>query len=131
MSRSPSCECERCFFCGCVLSSRHEHDHFPLPAPAGGKETVPICLTCHDLKDRIPFLDWPTELVSEWLEALRGNHAAMLLFAQMTADNFRRDALHRACRRRLVELGEPLPQLKRSGEVEWKHPDGSVTAEAA
>jgi hypothetical protein len=131
MTRARACDCERCFFCDCVLSSRHEHDHFPLPAPAGGKETVPICLNCHDLKDRIPFLDWPMELVSEWLEALRGNHAAKLLFAQMTADNFRRDALHRACRERLVELGEPLPRLKRNGDVEWPQADDLSEEEAA
>lgn len=44
--------CKQCFYCDCLLSVRHEHDHFPVPKRAGGVEIVPICLNCHDLKDR-------------------------------------------------------------------------------
>jgi hypothetical protein len=43
----------RCCFCGSPLSSRHEHDHFPRPARHGGDQVFPICLNCHDLKDRM------------------------------------------------------------------------------
>lgn len=49
---------ESCGYCGCTLSSRHEHDHFPVPKRHGGEEVIPICLNCHDLKDRINFNDW-------------------------------------------------------------------------
>lgn len=45
------------------LPTRHEHDHFPVPKAAGGKEVVPVCLNCHDLKDRTLFADWDLELV--------------------------------------------------------------------
>lgn len=54
--------CTRCFYCSQSLSSRHEHDHFPIPASKGGTETVPTCINCHDLKDRIRLRDWNAEL---------------------------------------------------------------------
>jgi hypothetical protein len=51
----PGClDCETCFYCGRLVSPRHEHDHFPIPRRAGGIATVPACINCHDLKDRFP-----------------------------------------------------------------------------
>jgi len=41
------------------LSSRHEHDHFPIQWVFGGEGIVPVCVNCHDLKDRIPVSNWP------------------------------------------------------------------------
>jgi hypothetical protein len=64
VNRTGSCErClendwTECHFCDMPLSKRHEHDHFPTPLFAGGTEVVPICLNCHDLKDRIPLSYW-------------------------------------------------------------------------
>jgi hypothetical protein len=54
------CKCgSPCFYCGSDLAGRyHEHDHFPLPWRHGGRTTVPACGDCHDMKDRISFLDW-------------------------------------------------------------------------
>lgn len=49
---------ETCVYCGSGLSSRHEHDHFPIPKRHGGEEVYPVCLNCHDLKDRIRLDDW-------------------------------------------------------------------------
>lgn len=68
----PAClDCRECFYCGAALSTRHEHDHFPIPFDDGGKRTVPACINCHDLKDRIPLDEWPDGLarraVTEWL----------------------------------------------------------------
>lgn len=53
------CHDETCFFCENYLSSRHEHDHYPIPARAGGTETVAVCVNCHDLKDRMSVVQWP------------------------------------------------------------------------
>ena len=39
-----------CLVCNAPAS---EMDHFPLQRQHGGKETVPLCIGCHDLKDRI------------------------------------------------------------------------------
>lgn len=58
-------DCGPCFYCGVTLSPRHEHDHFPTPARAGGEDVVPTCLNCHDFKDRVALGNWPAELVLE------------------------------------------------------------------
>ncbi|GAA5037293.1 hypothetical protein ACFQRL_13365 [Microbacterium fluvii] len=50
------------------LSSRHEHDHFPLQWTFGGEGTVPTCVNCHDLKDRVPLLSWPLIAVAAGFE---------------------------------------------------------------
>lgn len=55
-----ACGCTSCFYCESPLSVRHEHDHFPVPFRLSGIDTVPTCLNCHDLKDRIALADWPT-----------------------------------------------------------------------
>lgn len=50
---------DRCYYCEMYLSTRHEHDHFPLQWTYGGEGTVPVCVNCHDLKDRLPLERWP------------------------------------------------------------------------
>lgn len=57
------CDCETCFYCYRPLARRHEHDHFPVPAEAGGTAWVPVCLTCHDLVDRE---DLTASVLSGW-----------------------------------------------------------------
>jgi hypothetical protein len=47
-----------CFYCGNTAAKRHEHDHYPVPARAGGAHVVPACYNCHDLKDRVRLCDW-------------------------------------------------------------------------
>lgn len=48
-----------CFFCGrSLVGLRHEHDHFPIPHRHGGREVVPACIACHDLKDRSDLFNW-------------------------------------------------------------------------
>ena len=60
----PKClDCETCFYCSRFVSPRHEHDHFPIPRRAGGSSTVPVCIDCHDLKDRYPLFSWPVHLI--------------------------------------------------------------------
>jgi hypothetical protein len=47
---------ERCYICDrqCLA----EKDHFPVPESLGGNNIMPICKTCHDMKDRVPLADW-------------------------------------------------------------------------
>lgn len=52
-------DCDRCYYCEMYLSTRHEHDHFPLQWTFGGEGTVPVCVNCHDLKDRVSLENWP------------------------------------------------------------------------
>ncbi len=62
-------DCATCFYCDARLSSRHEHDHMPVPARHDGEETVPTCLNCHDLKDRLTLSNWAPEAMFEaWSE---------------------------------------------------------------
>lgn len=63
-----ACPSGRCAYCNAVLSSRHEHDHMPVPARAGGVETVPVCINCHDLKDRMQPAAWNAPELLEQLE---------------------------------------------------------------
>lgn len=46
-------DCDKCHYCDLPFGrTRHEHDHAPVPRSAGGEDVVPICATCHDIKDR-------------------------------------------------------------------------------
>jgi len=60
----------RCTFCERELPARHEHDHFPVPFRAGGVEKYPICIECHDLKDRISVRNWPFGLGTDAFKEL-------------------------------------------------------------
>ena len=59
---------ETCFYCNAVTSA-FEYDHFPIPTSAGGGATVPACLSCHSMKDRVPLGDWP----ESWLAAVEAD----------------------------------------------------------
>jgi len=62
-----------CYYCGVLLTkdcSDREDDHFPIPKAAGGKETVPICISCHNMKDRYPLVEWSWEWLSKVFEDL-------------------------------------------------------------
>jgi hypothetical protein len=59
-SGGSKCACTQCFYCERALD-RHEHDHYPVPRRRRGNDVVPICLVCHDLKDRIFLSNWAEE----------------------------------------------------------------------
>jgi hypothetical protein len=63
----PFADATRCAYCEAVLSPRHEHDHAPVPKRHGGKQTIPVCINCHDLKDRMNPRDWDAEAMREAL----------------------------------------------------------------
>ena len=60
----------QCFYCDGVIPKgwgQREQDHFPVPKQAGGIHTVVACYTCHHMKDRKRFSDWPIEWVGRVL----------------------------------------------------------------
>lgn len=60
---------EFCYYCGAVLAAgerRAELDHAPIPDRHGGKDVIPACIICHDMKDRIPLDEWP----NEWIQRI-------------------------------------------------------------
>ena len=59
-SGGSKCACTQCFYCERALD-RHEHDHYPVPRRRRGNDAVPVCLVCHDLKDRIFLSNWAKE----------------------------------------------------------------------
>lgn len=63
-------ECVQYFYCDRTLPARHEHDHFPIPDRFGGEVTVPSCLDCHDLKDRMDLASWPVTRILEAFAAM-------------------------------------------------------------
>jgi hypothetical protein len=56
-----------CGYCGASLATRHEHDHMPVPLRAGGVDCIPVCINCHDLKDRMRPYDWDQEAFAKAL----------------------------------------------------------------
>ena len=75
--------CEDCFYCDRPLASRHEHDHFPIPARFGGVSKVPCCVQCHAMKDQTPMLDWPPDDL--WQAFREMTPRARLLTAKLLA----------------------------------------------
>ena len=61
---------EPCFYCEALVRTTGRGDHFPVPKRNGGVLTVPICDTCHDMKDRFNLDDWPapwiTVVLTQW-----------------------------------------------------------------
>jgi hypothetical protein len=85
MTTSPHCpgNCPACFYCETPLATRHEHDHFPLPKRAGGEATVPTCLNCHDLKDRMLLANWPTHVL--WPAMAQAGPLGRIFLAKLAA----------------------------------------------
>lgn len=79
--------CGRCWYCAAPLSKRHEHDHFPTPRSAAGASVVPACLNCHDMKDRIPLLDWPIGALEDLCADDIGRRIMVVLGATDAADD--------------------------------------------
>ena len=53
---------ETCVACSVPLCKRDiEKHHFPVPKAAGGKETVPLCRSCHNMVHRVPLNEWPQD----------------------------------------------------------------------
>jgi hypothetical protein len=74
-----------CFYCGRPLSTRHEHDHFPVAHHHGGTHTVPACLACHAELDRTPIEDWNPTVVFGGLMGLwaKASTSERLVLAKM------------------------------------------------
>ena len=85
MTTSPLCPgtCASCFYCDAPLSPRHEHDHYPLPVRAGGQSTVPTCLNCHDLKDRVRLDGWRTDVLEDAMR--QAGPLGRILLAKLSA----------------------------------------------
>ena len=58
-----------CYYCDAPVTKFGEQDHHPVAERHGGTTVVPICIPCHDLKDRIPLTDWPIKMQEALLKA--------------------------------------------------------------
>lgn len=75
----------QCYICERDLHGRYEDDHFPVPRSLGGIATLPICLSCHDDKDRAALGNWQPSsafmaMTGLWTKASREER---LLLAKM------------------------------------------------
>ncbi len=53
---------DQCYACKVVLTKGNvEWHHFPIPARSGGEYTIPLCMGCHDMVDRVPLGEWPVD----------------------------------------------------------------------
>lgn len=51
-----------CYACNRLQSNTAiERHHYPVPSRHRGLHTIPLCMTCHDLIDRINLGHWPKE----------------------------------------------------------------------
>lgn len=66
-----------CYICERQVGTRGEWDHFPTPQRQGGTNVLPVCLPCHDMKDRVLLENWNAET------AVRG---MLGLWTKATAD---------------------------------------------
>ncbi|MEA1798947.1 hypothetical protein [Rhodococcus qingshengii] len=64
-----------CHYCD-MPAAVCEYDHFPLPQRHGGTETVPACINCHSLKDRVSGETWPQEQADRAFAELRQHQSA-------------------------------------------------------
>jgi hypothetical protein len=71
--------CERCWYCDVWLTPSHEHDH-PVPQRHGGEWTVPICWSCHDIKDRLDMREWSADMLVEGLLSILPGPGRLLFF---------------------------------------------------
>jgi len=51
----------RCYVCDNWVGASGERDHFPRSFAEGGELVLPICASCHDIKDRIGLERWSPE----------------------------------------------------------------------
>ena len=65
-------------------------DHFPVPVKQGGTEVVPACISCHDLKDRVPVLYWSVEEREDAFEQVGFLLAVTGVTAEVAAKKFRK-----------------------------------------
>jgi hypothetical protein len=91
-SRSRSnCKCVGpCFYCGEPINGAHQHDHMPFPWRHGGRETVPSCSSCHNLKDRRRWLQaWPPASQRAAAEGMSASGTFLIaMFNESVADPF-------------------------------------------
>lgn len=73
-SRVQDDDCQGCAYCDMPFGRmHHEHDHAPVPKSSGGLTLVPCCITCHDLKDRVTFENWPASTLAGAVIELSAN----------------------------------------------------------
>lgn len=65
---------EVCHYCR-MPAAVLEWDHFPMPRRHGGSATVPACVNCHALKDRIALDAWPPGMAEAALAELQSTTA--------------------------------------------------------
>ena len=71
----------KCKACGTPLYKNNtEHHHFPVSKKNGGKRTIPLCLSCHNMIERVRIDAWPDSYVEDAMEAFRDSREATLLF---------------------------------------------------
>lgn len=118
--RPTKCEgCSACAYCGGLLSKRHEHDHFPVPFACGGEETIPVCLNCHDLKDRVPFSKWSPEAVKEVFTDM--DPMTTILLAKAVSYAYRERRTCRELTARVAELEGELRAVRAGGAPVGRH----------
>lgn len=77
-----------CFYCQAdVQQSSSQQDHFPIPQRHGGERTVTACVTCHNLKDRVPLKNWPSYVTSAVLGDYPSRALSLILVAMSVGDD--------------------------------------------
>lgn len=79
-----------CLYCGGLVGTRGAGDHMPVPRRHGGADTVPCCISCHDMKDRFSLeswpLDWWCKVMENWPKMSRETRIFLAKTASVLSD---------------------------------------------
>jgi len=65
-----------------ITKKNTEYHHWPIPKRNGGTVKVPLCLTCHDMVDRLGWKSWPLDIFFKgWGELSREGRLLMMKIA--------------------------------------------------
>jgi hypothetical protein len=78
-----------CYACGHFGIKRTiEDQHYPVPARHGGRHTIPLCRTCHDLSDRLNVMKWPKGCAEEGVWEVHHAAPSLMTMWVCTSDEF-------------------------------------------
>jgi hypothetical protein len=83
IDKKRSTNCAGCFCC--IANGRAEEHHFPLPEILGGRKTITLCVTCHDMVDRFKTQSWGRVFEDVIAQCDRTEHAALRLLIMKMA----------------------------------------------
>lgn len=123
-----------CYLCEREVGATAERDHFPTPHSLGGTEVLPICRSCHDMKDRTRLDGWdPSKafaaLSGLWSKAISQERLVLVKMLHVTSQSV---AVAQECVAKLEERAEVVTkERKRRAQNTSPQSEGRSTVAVA